>query len=431
MRMSSKPESGRSLTRPCPQCGARFGRDLIPLRFQVFDDSPLTGTFSMAVCAYCGAAFYDTPSQQSDFDRYYRGNTYYFTSATSGSGGSTPADQRRFEALARRLASYLPQRDSAIFDVGCAKGGLLAVLAEHGYSRLYGVDMLPSCIDYVQTVLGLAAEIGSALELPFPEVRADVLIYSHIVEHVIDLPALMAAAREKLSDQGFVYVEVPDASRYGEGSRYPYQDLYLEHVNHFDRDTLIGQFQAGGFSPVSTGEFLLEPLPQGPVPCLWAIFQRGGRAEKMRGWSLEGHLRDYLTWSRQHPLMERLTQLSVEQTPLYVWGISQYAMLLLGQTDLGRCALRGLVDQDPYKQQRTLGGKPIRPPEVLKQAGPQAAVLVTALGYEDQIAATLKEMGFRGSILTTAGEPGLSENGLPLDAGRLDPPRTNEMPVSP
>jgi 2-polyprenyl-3-methyl-5-hydroxy-6-metoxy-1,4-benzoquinol methylase len=359
----------------------------------------------MVVCEHCGAAFYDTPSRQSDYDRYYRGNAYYYTSENIGSGGSTPADRQRFAALARRLAPCIPRPDAAIFDIGCAKGGLLAVLAEHGHERLYGVDMLPSCIDYVRKVRGMAAEIGSALALPFPEVRADVLIYSHIVEHVIDLQMLMTSASEKLSEDGIVYVEVPDASRYGEGSVHPYQDLYLEHVNHFDRATLVSQFQAGGFSAVSTGETLLEALPQGGGPCLWGIFRKGGCPEATIDRSLEGRLRDYLAWSQQHPAMERFAQLARERTPLYVWGISQYAMLLLGQTDLHRCALQGFVDKDPYKQRRTLGGRPIRPPEALRDVGPPSAVLITAPGYEDQIAASLREMGFRGTILTTSGEP--------------------------
>lgn len=401
--MCSRLEPNRALIRPCPQCGAHRGRELSQLRFQVFDDSPLAGACSLVVCQDCGAAFYDTPAKQSDYNRYYQANAYYFTSTTSGSGGATPAERRRFEGLARRLAPYLPRTDAAIFDVGCAKGGLLTVLAEHGHTRLYGVDLLPSCIEYVQNVLGLSAALGSALDLPFPEVRADVLIYSHIVEHVIDVQALVAVARDKLNDQGLVYVEVPDASRYGEGSPYPYQDLYLEHVNHFDRDTLVSQFQAGGFAAVNTGESLLEAPPRGRVPCLWAIFRLGGRPEITAGRSLEGRLRDYLAWSRQHPALEKISRLAREQTPLYIWGMSQYAMLLLGQTDLGRCALQGLVDQDPYKQQRTVGGRPIKPPEVLREADPQAAVLVTALGYEDQIAAALKEMSFRGPVVTTAG----------------------------
>lgn len=401
MDMYSRLEPCRALIRPCPRCGGRRGRELALLRFQDFDDSPLAGAFALVACEDCGASFYDTPSKQSDYDRYYRGNAYYFTSAGSGSGGATIADQRRFEALARRLAPHLPGKDATVFDVGCAKGGLLAVLAARGFTRLYGVDMLPSCVDYVNRVQGMAAGLGSALDLPFPEVRADALIYSHIVEHVIDLPGLMAAAREKLSDRGLLYVEVPDAARYGEGARYPYQDLYLEHVNHFDRDGLISRFQAEGFSLVESGEHLIEPLPRGPVPCIWAIFRKGGRPKKMEGRSnLEERLRDYLAWSRQHPLMTKLSQLAREQTPLYVWGISQFAMLILGQTDLGRCAIKALVDRDPYKQQRTVGGRPILPPEVIREAGGETAVIVTAPGYEDQITASLREMGFPGRIIT-------------------------------
>jgi hypothetical protein len=45
-------------------------------------------------------------------------------------------------------------------------------------------------------------------------------------------------------------------------------------------------------------------------------------------------------------------------------------------------------------------GHPIQPTEVLGRVGPEHAVLITALGYEDQIIEALKVMGFRGSVLT-------------------------------
>lgn len=393
----------RSLVRSCPLCGSQSGENLGSLCFRVFDDLPISGSVQLVSCSGCGFAFYDTADSQADFDRYYRQNAYYSTAVTTGSGGASPHDTVRFEALFQRLAPHMPGIDAAIFDVGCARGGLLSVMARHGFSRLHGVDMLPECVEQVRGTLGVRAETGSALELPFPGVQADLLIYSHVVEHVINLSELVAAAYEKLGDTGILYVEVPDASRYGERSSHPYQDLYLEHVNHFDPATLAALFESGGFEIVSAGTFLLEALPVGDVPCCWAIFRKGTARQGKDDCTVGRHLREYLAWSGQHPAHRRFAELAEAKTPVTVWGISQYAMLLLGQTPLRNCNLHGFVDLDPSKRLRSLMGRPVESPDVLRHAGPGDAVLVTAPGYEAPIAGALAAMDFKGVLLSASG----------------------------
>ena len=393
-------ENIRALVRPCPLCGCGTGRIAGDLHFEVFDDSPVSGVFALAACEECGFIFYDTSSGQSDYDRYYRQNAYYFTATTAGTGGSGPLEERRFEAQIRRLAPHIQSRDAAIFDVGCGKGGWLEAAARQGYTNLYGVDMVPACVEHVGKKCGIAAGIGSAVDLPFPDVRADVLIYSHVVEHVVDLRALLSAAREKLNDGGLLYAEVPDASLYREYADRPYRYLFLEHVNHLDGPNLVNLFRSGGFSPVETGSFLMEGEAGGRFPCVWGVFRKGEEVIRKTNGDLGRCLKQYLHWSETHPALKILDRPAEERTPLFVWGISQYAMLLLGLTALGRCNLRGFLDKDPYKQTRTLLGRPIQPPEVLRGVGPGHAVLVTAPGYEEQIKSALREMGFRGSVWT-------------------------------
>ncbi len=396
-----KDESPRALLRPCPLCGSGVGKLLGNLRFEVFDGSPVVGAFSMVACDECGFGFYDTPSTQADFDRYYEENVYYYTAESTGSGGSRPEELRRFDAAAQRLAPHLPGTEAVVFDIGCGKGGLLGVLAAHGYSRLYGVDMLPACVEHIRSK-GFAAGLGSALNIPFPEVRADMLIYSHIIEHVTDLRSLLAVAGEKLNDGGVVFAEIPDASRYGEYSGLPFRDLYLEHVNHMDGESLTSLFRSGGFHLLESGRSLLETGTGDRVPCAWGIFRKGRGGERAPGVSrdLESRLEDYLSWSTNHSVLKKLGELADSRTPLTIWGVSQYAMLLLGQTALRRCALRGFVDRDSYKQTRSLMGRPILPPEALRGVGADGGVLVTAVGHERKIMDELREMGFRGAVYT-------------------------------
>jgi len=402
MEGSSASTDISALTRLCPLCGSDKGRLQEELHFALFDNTPVSGHCRLVSCSRCGFGFFDTQSKQADFDRYYEQNAYYCTATTAGTGGIGTKEQVRFEMVAERISPQLLTQDAVIIDVGCAKGGLLKVLAQRGFTRLYGVDMLPECISYIQRTMVISAELGSALSLPFPDLWADAMIYSHVIEHVIDLQSLIAAAHEKLADRGILYVEVPDASEYGEHTVYPFQDFYLEHVNHFSLSTLSALFCSAGFSVVNSGKYALE-APAGKVPCVWAVFRKGYCPPETPDRALERHLHKYVSWSRNHPANHRFARLAADRTPLYLWGISQYAMLSLGQSPICNCNIRGFVDKDPSKRMRTIRGNPINSPDALRNTGPDCAVLVTAPGYEASIREELDQMGFGGTVLDASG----------------------------
>lgn len=392
----------KSLKRACPLCGSSKARLHGDLVFVLFDGSPVSGDCSLVSCVECGFGFYDTSSTQSDFDQYYLENSYYFTTTSTGSGGDKPEDVKRFEGVAARLSTFIKCKDAAIFDIGCAKGGMLTVLAKQGFSNLYGADMLPECTQHLKETLDVLVETGSALDIPFPDVAADVLIYSHILEHVIDLKTLALKAREKLADNGVIYVEVPDASRYGEFSSYPYLDLYLEHVNHFNMETLSVFFNTNGFETLSSGTYKLETASNGSVPCIWLILGKGKAIQKISCYpNLGNNLQLYMERSATHPVLTTLSKLTLDNRPLYIWGISQYAMLLLGQTGLKNGNLKGFIDKDPSKQKRTLLGRQISAPDILMNATDDDTLFIAATGYERAIISDVQSIGFKGRVTTT------------------------------
>ncbi len=388
------------LLRPCPGCGSRAGSALLQLRFRVFDDCPICGDNTWVTCRRCGLSFYDTPSDQAAFDRYYALNAYTCSTATAGTGGDDGVDRQRFEALAELLLPHVPD-GGAVFDIGCGKGGLLSALARRGLDRLYGVDPVPDCIEHLRG-LGLAGAVGSALQLPFGEVRPHLLVYSHILEHALDLRPLLAEADRRLADDGVVYVEVPDASRYGEFNTVPYVDLYLEHVNHFGASELDGLMAGAGFGKLAGGRTVIDPAGALPAPCIHGLYRRGpgppepGPPDR----SLRSALEAYVERCEQHPLMGRLRELADRGRAVSLWGLSQHAMLLLGQSPLKDCRLRALVDRDPSKQRRTLGGLPIQAPEILATSSANDVVVIAAERYRQAIAAELDSMDYRGSIVT-------------------------------
>jgi len=397
--VTNSSQRAKGFVRRCPVCGANFGTSVGEICFETYENTPVPGSFSLVICGACGFGFNDFPSLQTDFNNYYENDNFYLTSGTISVGGSICYEEKRLESFAQRLAPYIPHSDSKIIDVGCSRGGLLKFLAQRGFMQLYGVDPNPTCVAHIKEKLGFEAAVGSAQLLPFADMRGDVLIYSHVIEHVIDLKSLLSVARDRLSDDGIVCVEVPDASRYQEGSVLPFQSLYLEHVNHFDSETLVNLFHGKGFETVSLKLISEKHSNRGEVPCVWAVFRKGSIQEPKKSDAIKNSLRDYMSWSNQHPLIEKLRMLSLKRVPIYVWGMAHYAMLLLGQTPLRSCNLAGFVDKDQYKQNRKVMKIPIQSPGILANANQDDTVLITAIGYEDQVIRDLECMGFAGNVL--------------------------------
>jgi L-malate glycosyltransferase len=387
--------------RPCPLCGNRHATVIAELRFALFEENPLAPTFPWVICAACGFSFYATPSPPEHFDAYYRAQSYYFSAATSGSGSSNPEDIQRYNDIAQCLIRNVDNRAATVFDVGSGKGGLLARLREYGFSNLYAIDMVDSCIAFIRERLKMQAQQGSAAHLPLADVTPEILIYSHVLEHVYDPVAVLSEANRRLSANGIVYLEVPDASRYGEFCTIPFADLYFEHINHFDEFHLTSIAEAAGFEKKETGERLLATATGYVIPCIYGVFRRAGQRPLSpaidRKNTLAARCFAYHERCVAAPLNGRLETLAQSGKPVYVWGMSQFAQLLLGQTALGRCRIKELIDTDKNKQGKKLLGKYVIPPDALQNARSGDVVVLTGIGYQQQMRDYMKKINFQGN----------------------------------
>jgi L-malate glycosyltransferase len=399
-----KTDHGRPVietARPCPLCGKRHATVIIDLRYALFENNPLAPAFPWVICESCGFSYYATPSLPEQFDAYYKAQSYYLSTTTSGSGTSSPPDIERYDDIAQCLIRHIDHRAKTVFDVGCGKGGLLSHLRKCGFSNLYAIDMVDGCIALIREHLKIPAERGSATRLPFTDVTPDILIYSHVLEHVYDPGAVLSEAYRRLDSGGIMYVEVPDASRYGEFCTIPFADLYFEHINHFDECHLTAIAEAAGFEKKETGKRLLVTATGSMVPCIYGIFRHAGQRSSFPAIAgtraLATRCYAYRERCQAAPLFAGLATLAKSGTPVYVWGMSQFAQLLLGMTELGSCKIKALIDSDTSKRGKRCAENCVMSPDVLEKAQPGDVVVLTGIGYQGQMRAYLKSIKFQGT----------------------------------
>lgn len=386
--------------RPCPQCGATAVQVVHDGRYVLPDGHPLDAAVRVVVCERCGFCFSDTPSTRADFDRYYRDVSKYADASLSSGAGSSREDKCRLAETAQAIDSFAHTRDARLVDIGCGAGGLLDSLSDRGFHDLTGVDPAAACAREVSR-RGHDGVVGTFDNHPLADASFDGVILSHVLEHVHDISSALAAAARLLRPAGWLYVEVPDAARYGECLIAPFQDFNLEHINHFSARTLRNVLQCHGWSVASEGGKTLA-LPQGRgYPAVYA-FARVGPAEPVDpDRSLRNALSEYAaTSSAMVARIDRLLQGEVGGERVLVWGVGQLTMRLLGATWLGRANIAAFIDSNPIHHGRTLAGKPVISPESLANgAMSDASIIIGSLVNGESIEASIRERGLAQRVI--------------------------------
>ena len=184
---------------PCPLCG---GDD----RKRIYTEH---GAIGISQCLSC-SVIYTCPRIRHPEQIYWGDVEKYYAEARLIFEGkaSYHRDPNYLEEL-RLIERYKPS--GRFLDVGCNMGMLLRLARQRGWTAV-GVEPSPSLARLATERLGLTVYNCFLQELPESERGSfDVVALSDVLEHVCEpLPFLSAAARF-LSDDGVLYVKVPNA----------------------------------------------------------------------------------------------------------------------------------------------------------------------------------------------------------------------------
>ena len=188
-----------------------------------------------------------------------------------------------------KLLAMLPPSPGRILDVGCGAGDNAALLAGRGW-QVTGVTIdprerevaLPFCEDI---------HLGN-LEEGLPDAVTgtfDVVLMSHVLEHLAQPSHLLADIRERLAANGVIAVALPNVLHYSQRFRFLLGDFVYSDTGILDRTHLR-------FFTYSTGRNLLEEhgfrvvdsVPDGSLP-LWRLrpLIPADKLERINRWACE------------------------------------------------------------------------------------------------------------------------------------------------
>jgi 2-polyprenyl-3-methyl-5-hydroxy-6-metoxy-1,4-benzoquinol methylase len=416
--MHSTATLGPQPHRACGACGATSNTVCHQQRFVVPDGYPLPSEYDVVTCRRCGFVYADPAATQRDYDNFYCEWSKYDDSATATGSGVSPYDAARLSATAADIARALPSRAASILDAGCATGGLLTALHGQGFTAVAGLDPSQRCAAACRD-RGFKAYVGSIASAPAHMPKFDCIVFSHVLEHVYDIPAFFTAARHHLAPGGYLYIETPDATRYVDYLYAPFQEFNTEHINHFSAHALENAASRFGFQPIVVEQKVIQTAEDTLYPAVFGLFRDNGEAKDERpvvcDQELPSRIAAYIRHSAEH--MQRINSYLANQlvdTPrIIVWGAGQFAMKLLALPCLAQVEVRALVDNNPVLRGKTLAGTPIVSPKGI--AGTHEPIILATLLHTSEIAAQIRSLGLSNPVLSL---PQNSNSAIHSGAGR-------------
>ena len=194
-----------------------------------------------AYCTTCGFMAYFPRPTDEDVAAKYR----YLKQAEPDIGGQTGYDSAALQADAdraarvhERCAAHLGRATTTplrVLDYGGGNGKLLKSFLAKGES-CYLIDYNDNPLPGVEKLCDDAATFSG-------DETFDLIICSHVLEHVSDVAGLVSFFRRRLSPGGLVYAEVPQEIWAG----VRLESDPVTHINFFTENSLAGLFQLSGF----------------------------------------------------------------------------------------------------------------------------------------------------------------------------------------
>lgn len=172
-----------------------------------------------------------------------------------------------YDAVNQAVLSSIPAAAHSILDVGCGSGALGSALKRRGPCRVAGITYGAAEAEAARRVLDdvILFDLDDA-ELP-PMGPFDVIVCSHVLEHLKQPERLLAALAPRLQPGGELVVALPNALYWRQRlqflrGRFRYTDGGLmdrTHLRFFDVHSAAELLQAGGWHVL--GAFAEGGLP--------------------------------------------------------------------------------------------------------------------------------------------------------------------------
>ena len=235
---------------PCPVCDGKS--------FESLAEKDRYGLYMpVVICRDCGLIQTNPRMNQNAYNEFYNDE---YRPLYVGKENPTGEFFRGQYNKGRRIFEYLQANgllktyeDIFVLEIGCGAGGILHYFREQG-CRVMGVDLGESYIEYGKCQYDLDLSFGTINTLDLNE-APNLIIYSHVLEHILTLNDELQNVFNILSDDGLLYIEVPGVKNLMNSYALDFLRLLQNaHTYHFTLKSLNNMVKRNGFELLAGNE---------------------------------------------------------------------------------------------------------------------------------------------------------------------------------
>jgi hypothetical protein len=382
------------MKRDCPICNVEPEK----VWRQVWDLPGLaTHDIGFSICPECGLVFQSPTVKPEDMQKYYSETAVYIN---PGRNGKPPSyNKKRVAWSIKALQSVVGDIPQSVFQVGCSDGFTLSEFRGAGASEVSGIDPGSAGNTLAKELYGIEITTGT-IEQFQPSRHYDLMILTHILEHLYDPLKVMAKCALMQDEGGWLLLEVPLLERL---DRLPPGYFTLEHLNYFSEPTLLRMLGDAGYVAHMIEKRYCDRI----YPCISVVARKERSAFPSDADSDYSRARPFIQAYRQREtgqwqnISDKLKQRMRQGASVYIWGAGIHTSQLLASTDLrSYVSIKGLLDSSPTKWGKRFGDLTCLAPHDV-QLGPDDTVVISSYVSEGEIYRNLKASEASGFSVQT------------------------------
>ena len=317
-------------------------------------------TLDLCQCMGCGLVQFDCEPVD-----------YYRDVIRAGGFSKTMVELRRYQY--KHLIDSYHLEGKKFIEVGCGQGEFLKVLSEFPV-EVHGIEHDPHLVELARAQgLDVTEGFTETEDTRFAGGLYDVFLSFNFLEHQPDPSTMLQAICRNLEDDAMGLITVPSFEYIMDHNSY--YELIRDHLAYYTFETLTPLLERNGFQVEECEVINRDTL---------SVIVR-----KRPQMDTENLLECYVNLKRE--METYMKYLDAWDKKVAIWGASHQGFTLAATTKLGEKA-RYIIDSAPFKQGKFAPAShlPIVGPDHFHEH-PVDAIIITAPGYTDEIAASIRQ----------------------------------------
>ena len=369
----------------CRVCCSKSIRNMGVNRRYYLSNLNQTVELSYSVCEECQFIF------QSEYvgDEFL--NHYYSQSPMLRRKEPTIFEDDQNRRQAEFLSKHVALEGLRVLEIGAHAGAFLSYL----HSKFNCTAYFEELSEEARTILTSQTGLFDFRALK-DRVKIDVVILRHVLEHIFDLDSFLIYLRTLLSENGSLFIEVPDWSCFDAQT----DPLIFEHLSQFSTPNIVQLLARLGWrlDALEKSVYLDDPTCPNRVQ---RIIARPSSIPRPGDSAIVDTFRTFaeVQYEGWRIAINELLEGKFAGKRVALYPASHLTFEALTETNLSRVNVLGMYDIDPKKQGQKILGIDVYAPNELKTADPDV-IFVFTMGYEREIRESFRAMGLSAKVIS-------------------------------